>query len=375
MTKVLSKKDQLFELVRANPYISQQELADQLQLSRSAVAGYLSSLTKDGRILGRAYVLPDRSPIVCIGGANIDRKLRSLAPLQMGTSNPVSQHESYGGVARNIAENLSRLGAATRLICAVGDDAAGQSLLTHAASVGIDADASLHVPGALSGSYTALLDDAGELVLALAHMELCEHLTPAFLRSRQQQWAHASMTVADMNLPLDSMQLLLDEAKHGRTPLIVVAVSQPKMARLPEDLTGLRLLILNQAELSQRYGKTLTHQDEMVTAGRQLQAQGVQDVMITLGDQGVLMSHRNQGDAWIYAEAAPVDASAVVDVTGAGDAFVAGVCWSLSEQPFDLMRACRRGQQLASITIQTTATVAQHLHPTLFDEEPQCIPT
>ncbi|MFZ6848817.1 carbohydrate kinase [Undibacterium sp. RuRC25W] len=370
----MSKKDQLFELVRGNPYISQQELAAQLQLSRSAVAGYLANLTKDGRILGRAYVLPDRSPFICIGGANIDRKLRSKGPLQMGTSNPVSQYESYGGVARNIAENLARLGAATRLICAVGDDAAGQSLLTQADSVGIDVAASLHVSGALSGSYTALLDDAGELVLAMAHMELCESLTPAFLVSRQQQRANAMMTIADMNLPLDSMQLLLDEANVNCTPLVVVAVSQPKMTRLPEQLTGLRLLILNNAELEQRHGHACATHDEMIAAGRRLQAQGVQDVIITLGEQGILFSDSNRGDAWTFCAAVPVESTAVVDVTGAGDAFVAGVCWSLREQPDDLPLACHRGQQLAAITVKTTATVAQQLHSSLFNEEILCNP-
>ena len=372
MGKTMSKKDQLFELVRANPYISQQELATQLQLSRSAVAGYVANLTKDGRILGRAYVLPDLSPVVCIGGANIDRKLRSKAPLQLGTSNPVYQEESYGGVARNIAENLARLGASTRLLCAVGDDAAGQSLLAQADSIGIDVGASLQVAGALSGTYTALLNDAGELVLAMAHMELCETITSEFLVSRQQQRANAIMTVADLNLPLESIQLLLDEAKHSLIPLVIVAVSQPKMARLPEHLAGLRLLILNQAELEQRHGNSFANHEEIIAAGRHLQSQGVQDVIVTLGEGGVLFSHSEGSDDWIVLPAAPVHPDEIVDVTGAGDAFVAGVCWSLSEAPTDLKLACQRGQLLAALTLKTASTVAQSLHPSLFTEESLC---
>ena len=69
----LSKKDQLYELIRANPFISQQDLAVQLRLSRSAVAGYIAGLIRDRRLLGRAYVLPDNRPIVCLGAANLDR--------------------------------------------------------------------------------------------------------------------------------------------------------------------------------------------------------------------------------------------------------------------------------------------------------------
>jgi predicted HTH transcriptional regulator len=61
VSKLLSKKEQLFALVSANPYVSQQELADVLQLSRSAIAGHIAALIRKGvfsgghiRFLGRA---------------------------------------------------------------------------------------------------------------------------------------------------------------------------------------------------------------------------------------------------------------------------------------------------------------------------------
>ena len=100
-----SKKEQLLALLQADPFISQQALAEMLALSRSAIAGHIAALTREGRVLGRAYVLPQRATLVCIGGANIDRKLRLLGPLQMGTSNPAAgQLETPGGVARKLWE-------------------------------------------------------------------------------------------------------------------------------------------------------------------------------------------------------------------------------------------------------------------------------
>src|SRR3954466_3660607 len=161
-----SKKDQLFELIRANPFISQQDLAVQLRLSRSAVAGYIAGLIRERRLLGRAYVLPDNRPIVCIGGANLDRKLRPLSKLKMATSNPARQDESFGGVARNIAENLARLSAPVALLTVVGDDSSGRALLEHAENIGIDTRGTLRLSGTCSGTYTAVLDDHGEMMLA-----------------------------------------------------------------------------------------------------------------------------------------------------------------------------------------------------------------
>ncbi|HYD80590.1 MAG TPA: PfkB family carbohydrate kinase [Paucimonas sp.] len=356
-----SKKDQLYQLIRAHPFISQQELADRLGLSRSAVAGHIAGLIREKRLLGRAYVFPNSRPVLCIGGANVDRKLRTLDRLRMHTSNPVSQHESFGGVARNIAENLARLGAPTALLTAVGDDASGRAMLAHAEASGIDPRGSLQVAGAATGSYTAVLDAGGEMMLALAHMALCDALTPEFLVSRQAQRAAAALTVADLNLPQDSVRLLLDDARRGHAPLVLVAVSQPKMTRLPADLTGLRLLILNLGELEARAGAKLSTAAKIAKACRALQHDGVRDVIVTRGEDGALYTTPD-GVAEL-----PAPAVAVTDVTGAGDAFAAAACWSLYHDDHDLALACRRGLTLAALTAQSPATVCPELTPASLD--------
>jgi pseudouridine kinase len=358
----LSKKDQLYELIRANPFISQQDLAGQLRLSRSAVAGYIAGLIRERRLLGRAYVLPDERPIVCLGAANLDRKLRPLAALRMGTSNPARQDESFGGVARNIAENLARLGTPVTLITAVGDDASGQALLAQAEAAGVDVRATLKLRGACSGTYTALLDERGQMVLALADMALYDAITPEFLASRQPQRAAGALTVADLNLPLDSVRLLLDEAARDAVPLVLVAVSEPKMARLPPKLHGLRLLILNHGELETRVGVTIATDAELAAACATVQAQGAQDVIVTRGAGGV--SYTTAGG---IAHLSAPDAR-IVDVTGAGDAFAAALCWSLFQGSDDLGLACRRGLTLSAMTLACEHTVCPDLTPDSLDQ-------
>jgi pseudouridine kinase len=350
-----SKKDQLYELIRANPFISQQDLADQLRLSRSAVAGHIAGLIRERRLLGRAYVLPEQRPIVCIGAANLDRKLRSLAALQMGTSNPARQDESFGGVGRNIAENLARLGAPVALITAIGDDSSGAALLAHAQALGIDCGATLRLAGACSGTYTAVLDEHGEMLLALADMGLYDALTPAFVATRQPQRANAALTVADLNLPRETVEALIRDAARDTIPLVLVAVSQPKMARLPDALAGLRLLILNQGELETRVGTPLRTDADFLAACRQVQTQGAQDVIVTRGAAGVTYTTVS-GIAHLAA-----NETQVIDVTGAGDAFSAAVCWSLFQGSADLELACRRGLKLSAMTLACEQTVCPDL--------------
>ncbi len=357
----LSKKEQLYELIRANPFISQQDLAAELGLSRSAVAGYIATLVRERRLLGRAYVLPDHRPILCVGAANLDRKLRAEGTLAMGTSNPASGVESFGGVARNIAENLARMGAAVSLITAVGNDSSGRALLAHADSVGIDTRGAFKLDDAGSGTYTAVLDGDGQLVVALADMALYDRITPAFLDTRQQQRTGASLIVADLNLTIEAIAALQRDAARDSVALILVAVSEPKMNRLPDSLIGVRLLILNEGELATRVGRALNSEAELAAACREVQAQGAEDVVVTLGARGVLFTVPGGG-----AERLDAPQADVVDVTGAGDAFAAALVLSLHSGGADLALACRRGLQLSAMTVECRQTVCPQLAPDTF---------
>jgi pseudouridine kinase len=358
-----SKKQQLYELIRANPFISQQELATATGLSRSAVAGHIAGLIRERKLLGRAYmlpVLPEHRPVTCIGAANLDRKLRSLSGIALHTSNPASQTESFGGVARNIAENLARLGTAVALLTATGKDSSGAALLAHAQSLGIDTGGTLQLPDAASGTYTAVLDRDGEMVVALADMALYDRLDPAFVDSRQAHIADSALVVADLNLPLETVDALIAQARRcdaPLVPLVLVAVSEPKMARLPRDLSGVRLLIMNRGELAARVGRALTGDASLDAAVLEVRAQGARDLVVTRGAEGVLFT---RGDAVVRLDA-PV--TPVVDVTGAGDAFAAAVCWSLIQDSDDLELACRRGLALSALTIGVPQTVHPQLGP------------
>ncbi len=99
--------------------------------------------------------------VVVIGGANIDVKARIAGTMVPATSNPgISATLSPGGVGRNIAHNLARLGIATRLISIVGRDAEGDRLLDETARAGVDVSR-VKRGKAPTGLYSAVLDRTG----------------------------------------------------------------------------------------------------------------------------------------------------------------------------------------------------------------------
>ncbi len=104
--------------------------------------------------------------VVVVGGANLDIKAHSNRTVEPGTSNPGVTALAPGGVGRNVAEGLARLGTPTALVAAVGTDAFGDRVLDATAEAGVDVGAVRRIDGS-TGTYTAVLDADGELVAAV----------------------------------------------------------------------------------------------------------------------------------------------------------------------------------------------------------------
>ena len=76
--------------------------------------------------------------IACLGAANVDRKAHCLQPVVLGSSNPVRMVERPGGVARNVCENLARLGCDVGFFAPMGQDDAGQWISNQLLQLGVD---------------------------------------------------------------------------------------------------------------------------------------------------------------------------------------------------------------------------------------------
>src|SRR3972149_6532213 len=93
--------------------------------------------------------------VLVAGGANVDVKVTASGPTAEGISTPGRVHVIPGGVARNVAEALARLGATVRLLTVVGADAWGEWLMTQTALAGVDTTAVIRDPGQ-TGFYVTI---------------------------------------------------------------------------------------------------------------------------------------------------------------------------------------------------------------------------
>jgi pseudouridine kinase len=356
-TDLPENEQEVFRLIRENPFISQQALADSVGLSRPSVANIISSLMKKELIKGKAYIVNEASPAVCIGGANVDRKYTAKEPLQWGTSNPTSSVQSAGGVARNIAENLGRMEMDTVLLTAAGRDVEWQ-LIEEATSPFVDLERTAFVSGASTGSYSAVLAPDGEMALAMADMDVFDSITPDLIRRNEPLLIRSSCIIIDLNCPRESVEAVRQTARRGKVPLSVIAVSAPKMNRLPDKLDGITWLLTNRQETETALGFFLDTREDWQRACREWLTKGVEKVIITDGAAGSVHAEREAPDARHIPAGAP---STVVDVTGAGDAFSAALIRA-QLAGYSLDEAVRAGMRNAEATLAVPETVRRDLH-------------
>lgn len=363
----------LLNLIRDTPLASPEELARRLGTSRAAVNVHVSALVRKGALLGRGYLLPADGAVqrvVVVGGMNVDVKARTTATAIAGTSNPGTLVQAPGGVARNVAENLARLGIAVSLISAVGRDQLGDSLLRDTAAAGVDISPVLRVDGEATGTYTAVLGKDGELLVAVAAMSVINALTPAALQERRSVLRGASWLVVDGNLSRMSLAHLLTLTTELGIRVVFEPVSAPKGVRLREvmgtDLNGKRLVPFavtpNVLELAALLGRDLADDPVALRGGAlELHTQGVELVWIRRGRLGSFLSTPED------MHELPALPAAVHDVTGAGDAmlgaFLAALASGLSP-----LEAARHGHAAAAITVESEHTVSPLLSPTALQD-------
>lgn len=361
------REQEIVDLLRREPLITPAEIAARLGSTRAAVNVHLSNLGRKGTILGRGYILSARPPVVVVGGANVDIKARSAAPAIPRTSNPGHTATTPGGVARNIAENLARLGTPTQLIAALGRDPHGERLLADTREAGVQLD-HVHRSDHPTGTYTAVLDADGELVLAVADMTATDDLRPEHLRQARELITHAALLVLDGNLPAPVTAHLLDLARAAQVRVVLDPVSVPKATRLLPLLGAGRpifALTPNRDELQALTGLETAEDAALPEAADLLHDRGVLHVWIRLGSRGSLLSSRGPDTARAL-ETLPADPAEVRDVTGAGDAMLAAFAHALlaGHSPAG---AARHGHAAAALTLESAHTVRPDLTAHLLE--------
>ena len=301
-------------------------------------------LTDKGVIKGRGYVISEQPFVIAVGGANVDIHARPDVAATPADSNPGVVRSSPGGVARNVAENLARLDVDCRLISAVGNDRSGETLLQHCRNAGINVDKVYRTGAEATSSYVSILDEDGDLSVAINDMRIMDHLRPEELQSCEAMLKQSALIVLDTNLTADAIGWLAG-ILPGK-PIFADTVSAAKAPRLRDSIGAIHTLKTNPREAEALTGIAASDAAGRGAVARRLHELGVQRVFVSLGEGGLFYSTMDaRGTVRSSAGRDEIRNSA-----GAGDALLAGIAYAwLEDEPLE--ETIEFGLAMAAMTV------------------------
>jgi len=258
--------------------------------------------------------------VVIIGGSVIDLFLYPHQKMNLFDSNPGYMKRSLGGVGRNIAENLARLGIETTLITPLGNDHYRELIIEQAKEVGFNI---IPIDIQETPLYISVVNEHGEDLIGVALMDDIEKMKHDQIMAHEALLEQAKIVLIDTNLSEDLLGYLLKKYKHKT---YVDAISGQKASKLKNYLPYIHTLKMNfiEAKAIALFGEdSFEGLDQL---GHFFIKKGVQEIFITLGEKGVYYANH---EVAIFRSSIPVK---VVNSNGAGDAFFSGVIYATIHQ-------------------------------------------
>ena len=289
--------------------------------------------------------------VICIGAAFVDELFHMKEEMILGSTVEASINKTAGGVARNIAHQLTLLGVEAQLISVFGNDSDGDWLKQVCFNAGVKIAASITKEG-LSGKYTAIINMDGSLFTGFLTDAATKLITPQHLQKHKALLQSASYLLADANISAEAGEWLLSFSNETGIPLILEPVSVPPARKFRDiNLGGLYLLTPNEDELPALCSeKTLFTQHQV----EELLAKGVENVWLHNGKFGSAIYNKERS---ITLRAPEIE---VVDCTGAGDGSLSGFIFgkTLGKKDEDCLKLAHT---LSAEILQTDGTIATHL--------------
>ena len=292
-------------------------------------------------------------PYICIiGCAVIDIAGFPNGPLVQRDANQGRLQISMGGVGRNIAENLARLGCITELITILADDVFSDRIKEHSGQLGIGLLQSLQLKDKNSAVHMAVMDENNDLAVAVSAMTLFDNMTVEFMESKMDFISASEILVVDTSMPTEVIEHILRSSHY--TKIFVEVDAAVKADRILNVLDCIYFLKLNRIEAEILTKKSVKTKAEIQEAARFFLDKGVQNICISMGEEGLYLAN-NQSN--ILANPPPAQ---VVNVNGAGDALASGFIYGCYkghtvEQSIPYAQAC------AALTLEHQDTVSDQI--------------
>ncbi|XP_050771303.1 uncharacterized protein LOC127029625 [Gymnogyps californianus] len=359
---------------------------------------------------------------VVIGGINVDFIAKAQNPVILGggQTNAGRVRRTFGGVGRNLADCLSRLGQTPLFLSAVGKDEHSESILHYCHHM--DMSAVLQLEGKSTATYCAVVTSAGELSVGLGDMDIHHQITEQYVSQFKENLCQAPLVCIDGNVPLSTIQYVCQLAREHQLAVCYEPTDENKASKpfFSDSWKALTYISPNLQEL-RAINRTLGNplpaelpsrlEDVVQTTmalARPLLAH-LCCVVVTLGAHGILLCGKSLGgsislcpgaqvrawhqphealSAWAvptnfpslppqtaaaslcatHYPAIPISREEIVNVSGAGDSLMAGILAGMLAK-HDTDTCVRMGLLAASLSLRSYEPISPEISPYSVSQE------
>lgn len=282
-----NREKEIYQFIKENTLINQQELATLLNITRSSVGVHISNLIKKGYIKGKGYVTTNQEKhCLVIGGAHVELeyKIRNKSKQNLGCSKSTSIN--VGGSGKEAAREISKFGISTKFITVLGNDVHSDYIIKEIESNNIDFNDSLFLKGSKSATHISIFDTDNRLEVSLVSDEVYESLTSDFIIQKNDIIRDSSLIILDTYIPIDTIEFILKTFKNKTFFLNVVPST--KIESLRESLKFFHTLKISKDDLEKILELKFENDIALVNSINQLLFKDkLNEIFITLGSNEI----------------------------------------------------------------------------------------
>ncbi|MCR4707221.1 MAG: carbohydrate kinase family protein [Clostridiales bacterium] len=268
----------------------------------------------------------------------------------------------YGGVSRNIVEDIANVELRPAFVSLVDETPVGEDVIRKLARHKVDTRYIRKVPDGM-GTWLAVFDNDGDVVASISKRPDLSPIIDILDTQGDEIFSAADSIVVEIDMEKEIMKRVFRLAEQYGKP-VYAAVSNMNIALERRDfLMRCACFVCNLQEAGILFSENYEHlsPSEMPSILKErIRTARIPRMVVTMGADGAAWAEA-QGDCG-FCPAKRVD---VKDTTGAGDAFIAGVAIGLTYGR-TLSEACGIGTRLATSVICTSESVCPRFRPEEF---------
>ena len=300
--------------------------------------------------------------IVVIGATFIDVKGYPLSLYIPGGRNSGRVDQLHGGVCRNIVEDIANVELRPTFLSVIDPGGMGDDVIRKLENHKVNTDYIIRREDGM-GTWLAIFDNSGDVVASISKRPDLSELTRLLQEKGDEIIASCDAVALEFDIETDTLKRVLQLADQYRKP-VYAAVSNMSIAIERRDLIQrISCFVCNLQEagiyfMENYEGKSPEEIVEILQ--KNCPSAGLSRMVVTMGSRGA--AYYSAGEEAGIVPSVPVH---VIDTTGAGDAFFAGVTIGLTYGK-TLKEACGIGARLASSVITTKENVCPRFLPEEF---------